>query len=127
MEARWSLIHGICTGHECYWARSVPEAFTLLSQREFDMMFLDFDLEDGQDTKPIARQIEGSKPDRPCVVIHSSNPIGVVLLSEILPSATVFPAAQLTRSNPGFSVLRQLLESGRYSESLYLRLSSEFG
>lgn len=94
--------------HEVYKATDAAQAEQLLSQREFDLVQLDYDLADRGTSLDVAEYISRNHP-RLTVVIHSENQGGVVQLQTLLPDATACSFQNLTGESKGLSQLKQAL------------------
>jgi len=100
---------------------NVSKAIGLLRTQEFDIIHLDYDLENGSNSKNVASFI-GNNDIKSIVIIHSEHPEGVETLLKILPSAFPIPFSEFSSKNsfsnhwkslvcqPGISSVDQILE-----------------
>lgn len=110
LEKRHDFLSGLCLGHSCDSAWTAKEAINLLEATGYDLVLLDFDLEDGT-TIPVAEHLAASKL-QPVVILHTDNFTGAKWLQQHLPKAVVFPVTKMVRANQRLSRLKAALAAG---------------
>lgn len=101
-EWRWRTFRRWLRGHDVRLARTSQEAIQSLSTEDFDLIFLDHDLdgkvlvspEDRETGAEVARFLREQHIKTP-VVVHSHNPEGAAHILRLLPNATAVPWGEL--------------------------------
>ena len=86
---------------------NVSKAIGLLRTQEFDIIQLDYDLENGSNSENVASFI-GNNDMNSIVIVHSEHPEGVETLLKILPSAFPIPFSEFSSKNSFSSHLKSL-------------------
>lgn len=96
-------------GHSVLSADSCEDALRLYTGNDFDLIHLDFDL--GPETSEAFAGHLAKGPEGCLIVIHSSSPVGALVLHEMIPSSLVVPIARLRQASPALSLLKRILAS----------------
>lgn len=91
---RYSQFQNQLEGHLCF-VHDAHSAIGALQKNEWDVVFLDHDLGEGNGTGyDVACWLEEHEEHMPIVVVHSSNPVGAKrILLTLIPSAYYMPNA----------------------------------
>jgi len=104
---------------------NVSKAIGLLRTQKFDIIQLDYDLENGSNSEDVASFI-GDNDMKSIVIIHSEHPEGVEKLLKILPSAFPIPYSVFSSKNSFSSQLKPLIcQSGMNSIDSISKLLKE--
>lgn len=110
LTRRHDFLSGLYPGDACDSAWTVDEAIEKLQAEPYDLVFLDYDLEEGTSVT-VAEHLAGLVT-QPVVILHTDNPAGAEQLRQHLPEAVVFPVTEMTRGNPRFSRLKAAIAAG---------------
>jgi CheY-like chemotaxis protein len=101
---RLETLRNLYAGHTISAVNDCAAALNCLGTLEFDVIHLDFDLDD-ETTIPVA-EASVLKTSNAIIVIHSDNPDGAKCLKGLLPSAVCVPASLLVGSSPALTRLK---------------------
>ena len=105
---RQELLGAVYSQHTVRSAVTAGQAIALIETHPFDIIHLDYDLDEGSNGQEISRFLSERESD-PLVIVHSDNPEGVGAILKDLPSAIPAPIGTFRTGSPLRSRLMSLL------------------
>lgn len=109
---RLKVFADIFRHHAWISVNTVPKAKRYLSAFQFDVIMLDYDLEQGQKSSELSALLLQTQPPSTRIFLHAMNSLGREELQSQLPSAKAIPFSRLTRDNRTVKQLRNALDAG---------------
>ena len=109
---RQEILKNLAKDHAWILINTANRAIRYIKAYDFDLIFLDYDLDGVERGDIVASAINDSRNKNTKVIIHSMNSGGAELIGKILPRAEVVPISKMIKNNTTFKRLRQALKQG---------------
>lgn len=109
---RQDILKNLVKDHAWFMINSAKRAIRLIKAFEFDVIFLDYDLDGIERGDSVAAAIRYSRNNKTKVIVHSMNSSGAELIGSILPHAEAVPLSKIIRNNSTSKRLRHELKHG---------------
>lgn len=122
-EYRRRFFLELLKGHEVETALTATEALAKLQSTTYDVIYLDYDLDNNEKGIEVARKLPATLNSNSEVIIHSMNITNAKRIQRILPYARIYPFAEMHKKS--LASLLCLFGTERAKEN-FLRLCREY-
>jgi DNA-binding NtrC family response regulator len=103
---RQGILKNLFREHAWIMVNTAKRANTLISVYDFDIISLDYDLDERDKGDVVAEFIKRSRNAKAKVLVHSMNVQGVTNIQMHLPNSIAIPISKITRDNKTFKRFR---------------------